>query len=108
MPPKKGTKDYNNEITTSYYGIDPKTFKVRCVSQTRAGNLSMITDSGIPYSHSYRPGDAKAEIHLVYRLIDIVAMPIMLDNSDSPALVALRKKAAQMKADHEAKQQGQP
>lgn len=107
MPPKPGTKAYRDEITTFYYGIDPKTFKVRSVSQTREGKLSMDTDAGFPFTHTYRPGDAKAEIALVFKLIDVVAMPVVLDDSNSTRLADLREKAAVMKAEHETKQQTQ-
>lgn len=51
MPPRKGTKDYQNEIIRVYYGINNQTLGVQSVWETRGGKLASMS-AGHHFRHN--------------------------------------------------------
>lgn len=93
MPPRKGTKAYNEEYVYAYYGIHMDTFEIGSVYQKRDGTLS-----GPHGSHYVARGQrAESEIMLVYHLTDVRMLPIHMVESHSTKIIEELKVVAATK-----------
>ena len=102
------TRQQQEEIVETFYGINPKTFKVESVSRTRGGTLTKWNEDAVPYSHHIEHGrDPKSEVLIVFGLIDIFGVPEFLVSSESTKMRIneLKEKAGEMKRQKEAKGQ---
>jgi hypothetical protein len=80
---KRGTKAYEQEIISVFYGINPKRRRVESVSQQRNGVLSKMNDDSVLVTHHVSPGrKAETEIDIVWGLTDIFSTPAHSWNSD--------------------------
>ncbi|WP_411756414.1 hypothetical protein [Sinorhizobium meliloti] len=69
MPPRKGTKDYQNEIIRVYYGINNQTLGVQSVWETRGGKLASMS-AGHHFRHQCVAGNI-AHSHAVSVAFDL-------------------------------------
>ena len=87
------------QIIRQYYGINPKTFKVECVSETRSGRLS-VWRNGTSLAHPLAGRDGRTECVVAFNLSDIeeVAMITGATGEHERSIIEkLEAKAAQMK-----------
>jgi len=91
-----------DEFITIFYGLNPKTFDIETVWQTR-GNMLLRKVEGtrlrrrrMPYG--MRPHDAAA---LMYGLTDVLPIPVAAHDSEPSKMkiAELRRKALRMKLD---------
>jgi hypothetical protein len=93
------------QIIRQYYGINPKTFKVECVSETRSGRLSVWTN-GTSLTHPLAGRDGRKECVVAFDLSDIeeVAMITGATGEHERSIIEkLEAKAAQVKREAEKK-----
>lgn len=67
--PEKRPED---EITTNFFGINPKTYEIESVSLTRGGTLLRVKDGADNWSASVPVPAAKHEISARLGLVEIV------------------------------------
>jgi hypothetical protein len=94
------TKRQKDEIITVFFGIDPESLDVVRVSLTRGGTLTRWSRGGHFHQHYVSPPRrAQDEVHIVYSLTDIIAVPVQFENSEmyKSRMDALAAKAKQMK-----------
>lgn len=67
--PETRAKD---EITTNFFGINPKTYEIESISLTRGGTLSRVSDGADKWSVDVPVTAAKHEIAVRLGLVEIV------------------------------------
>lgn len=95
------TRRQEAEIVSTYYGINPTTFRVEGIGLTKTGTLVKFTEEGIAGTHQVMQGrSAKAEVHVVWGLTDVIEIPTILAGSTSARVVIeeLESRAANMRA----------
>lgn len=91
------TRPRQDEPLFVIYGIDPKTFEVVKVLQTRGGKLSAWF-GGRYVTHYVMPGRrAEAEVSIVWGLVHVESVPLWMDQYNTTS-AALKAKAAEMAA----------
>lgn len=68
----KPEKPLTDEVTTNFFGINPKTYEVECISLTRGGTLSRARNGAEHWSANVPVGSAKHEIAARLGLVEIV------------------------------------
>lgn len=68
----KNSRTSQSEITTTFYGINPKTYEIEVVSLTRGGKLSRLKDGTNLWTATVPVGAAKHEIVVQLGLVEIV------------------------------------
>jgi|SRR5215471_10785008 len=99
---KKRGKD---QITRQYYGINPRTFKVECVSETRGGRLS-VWRNGSYLTHPLAGRDGRIECVAAFDLSDVEEVAMITGGTgehERSIIEKLAAKAAQMKREAEEK-----
>jgi hypothetical protein len=89
---------------STFYGINPKTFRVESVSVTRGGTLRKWGPDATFATHHLAHGrQAKSEIIIVWGLTDLIEIYPQLDDSESTKqkLAELKAKAEAKRAEHE-------
>ncbi len=61
-----------DEITTNFFGIDPKTYEVESISLTRGGALVRVKDGAAIWSANVPVESARHEIAVRLGLVEIV------------------------------------
>ena len=67
--PEPSTED---EITTNFFGINPKTYEIENISLTRGGRLLRVRDGADNWSANVPVASAKREIVVRLGLVEIV------------------------------------
>jgi hypothetical protein len=94
------TDHQDSKIVCEYYGINSRTYKVECVSETKGGILSFMR-GGSYISHSLSGKEGQDECAVVFDMVEIrpVRGSMMADQEHTDRIRAeLREKAAQMRA----------
>lgn len=101
MPPRKGTKAYDQEYVYVLMGIHSETLEIMSVWQRRDGALS--GPSGHLH-HPYRGSRAESEAMLVYHLIESRTLPVhMYETNGDKVREELRQVADRIRAERAAK-----
>ena len=94
------TDHQDSEIVYAYYGINSRTYKVECVSETKGGILSLMR-GGNYITHPLIGQEGEHECIVVFDLTEIrpVRGSMIANQEHTDAIRAeLRDKAAEMKA----------
>ena len=93
------TKAQAGEIVREHIGINPQTFKVEWVSETRGGSISVWRGDNY-IVHNLAGREARNECVIVLGLTDIYSIPVVMYQSESTKrkVAELEEKAATMKA----------
>jgi len=94
------TDHQDSEIVCEYYGINSRTYKVECVSETKGGILSLMR-AGDYITHHLSGKEGQDECSTVFELVEIrsVRGPLIADQGHTDGIRAeLRVKASEMKA----------
>jgi hypothetical protein len=100
----KKTRPDPHEYITNYYGINPKTFEVESVSETRGGLLSKWSKDGDLKTHQINHGRrGRSEVHVAWGLLEIKEAATQFDTNENTKRITdeLERKAATMKAEAE-------
>ncbi|MQV11680.1 hypothetical protein [Sinorhizobium meliloti] len=97
MPPRKGTKDYKNEIIRVYYGINNQTLGVQSVWETRGGKLASMS-AGHHFRHQCVAGNTAHSdaVSFAFDLTGVFTLPVDVENH--PLVNELEEKASIMRA----------
>lgn len=93
------TDHQDSEIVCEYYGINSRTYKVECVSETKGGILSLMR-GGNYITHALIGKEGGNECAAVFELVEIrpVRGPMIADQEHTNRIRAeLREKAAKMR-----------
>lgn len=98
----KTSRELKAEVQTNFYGINPGSLRVECVSVTRGGMLTHWHAGKWPRTFRIRGGKAaRAEIERVFHLTDIIAIGALKDSfpgePDHPAVMVLQLLAAKQR-----------
>ena len=96
------TDHQDSEIVCEYYGINSRTYKVECVSETKVGILSLMR-GGNYITHPLIGQEGQHECIAVFEMVEIrpVRGSMIADQEHTDRIRAeLREKAAAMKANH--------
>ena len=94
------TDHQDSEIVCEYYGINSRTYKVECVSETKGGTLSFMR-GGDYITHSLDGKEGLDECGAVFDLVEIrpVRGSMIADQGHTDGIRAeLKDKAAEMRA----------
>ena len=94
------TDHQDSEIVCEYYGINRRTYKVECVSETKGGILSLMR-GGSYITHPLIGQDGHHDCTVVFDLVEIrpVRGSMIADQEHTDRIRAeLREKAAEMRA----------
>ena len=94
------TEQQETDVVCEYYGINSRTFKVECVSETKGGILSLMR-GGNYLTHPLGGKDGQDECGAVFDLVEIRPMrgAMLVDQGLSDTVrTELRDKAAEMRA----------
>jgi hypothetical protein len=100
------TRKQEEETVSTFYGINPKTFRVESVSLTRGGKLRKWGPDATFATHHLAHGrQAITEIIIVWGLTDLIEIYPRLEDSESTRkkLEELRAIAEAKRAEHERK-----
>lgn len=97
MPPKKGTKEYQNEIIRVHYGINNQTLGVQSVWETRGGKLASMS-AGHHFRHQCVAGNIAHSdaVSVVFDLTGVFTLPVGVENH--PLVNELEERASIMRA----------
>ncbi|WEX75392.1 hypothetical protein PYH37_000799 [Sinorhizobium numidicum] len=97
MPPRKSTKDYQNEIIRVHYGINNQTLGVQSVWETRGGKLASMS-GGRHFNYQVVAGSIVRSdaVSLAFDLTDVITLPVDVENH--PLVNELETKASIMRA----------
>jgi hypothetical protein len=87
------------QVIRHYYGINPKTFQVECVSETRGGRLS-VWRNGQLMTHGLGGKDGRSECAIAFDLSDIEMVVVLAgatSEHEKSIITQLKTKAAKMK-----------
>lgn len=96
------TKQQESETVETFWGINPKTFEVECVSLTRGGMLRKFNADMIQSNHAVLFGRKPIhEVSIVWGLTDIISFPTIQDGSEyaKRGIAELKELAAKKKAE---------
>lgn len=98
----KTSQELKAELQTNFYGINPGSLRVECVSLTRGGLLTHWHAGRWPRTFRIKGGKAaRVEIERVFHLTDIIAIGALKDSfpgePDHPAVMALELLAAKQR-----------
>ncbi|TIM13071.1 MAG: hypothetical protein E5Y67_19415 [Mesorhizobium sp.] len=95
---KKGAKAWKAEIVRHFYG-NVLTDKVETYDLSRDNTLSRWNDQdALIKHHVIRGRRVESELNVVFHLVDIVELPLVLDDSCRARIAALEAKAAERRA----------
>ncbi|RVE88626.1 hypothetical protein [Sinorhizobium meliloti] len=96
MPPRKGTKDYQNEIIRVHYGINNQTLGVQSVWETRGGKLASMS-AGHHFRHQCVAGNIAHSdvVSVAFDLTGVFTLPVEVENH--PLVNELEEKASIMR-----------
>jgi hypothetical protein len=97
------TRRKRDEVVSTFYGINPKTFEVEAVYVTRGRELQKWGKDATYHSHQILGRLPRTEIVVVYGLTELIEFPLFHSEEEKQRKVqALEAKAAKMRADFEA------
>lgn len=100
------TRRQQEEIINEIYGINSKTFEVESISVTRGGTMTRYGKDGGFYTHHIEHGrPARGEAGIVFGLVELVDVHPLYAGAEQRKIITerLKVKAAEMKAESEAK-----